>query len=315
MIQFKHEFSTEKVEFLDLVISLEDNRIKTNLFIKPCNKQLYLDYYSNHPEPCKEGVVYGQAIRVIERCSDNEDAEKHLKNLQDKLEKRNYPEKLIVSKFTQAKKRTRTSLINESRQRRNGQDKKVRLLFTYNEGNPPLHRWVREAKKCLVKDDRAKELGDNFQICYKQPRNLKSLVTHPRKPQTIVGNPGCKKCGRCRVSCPVMEEGGKFKSTNTGKSYPIRKQLNCDSSYVVYLVTCKRCRGQYVGKSTTPFKIRHSHHKQEMKRKYGGLGHHYGGDGCGYENVSLQIIDQVEFSSSTIIYIYTHFVREGFKQK
>ena len=50
-----------------------------------------------------------------------------------------------------------------------------------------------------------------------------------------------------------------------------------------------------MGKSTTQFKKRHSNHKQEIKKEYGGLGHHYGGDrGCGYENFSVQIIDQVE---------------------
>ena len=49
-----------------------------------------------------------------------------------------------------------------------------------------------------------------------------------------------------------------------------------------------------MGKSTTIFKKRHSNHKQEIKREYGGLGHHYGGKGCGYENLSMQIIDQVD---------------------
>ena len=53
-----------------------------------------------------------------------------------------------------------------------------------------------------------------------------------------------------------------------------------------------------MGKSTTPFKKRHSNHKQEIKRKYGGLGHHYGGNGCGYENLSVQIIDQVDEGDS-----------------
>ena len=79
----------------------------------------------------------------------------------------------------------------------------------------------------------------------------------------------------------------------------MRKRLNCDSSFVVYLATCKKCGGQYVGKSTTPFKKRHSNHKQEIKRKYGGLGHHYGGvGGCGYNNFSVQLIDQVEEGDS-----------------
>ena len=116
-----------------------------------------------------------------------------------------------------------------------------------------------------------------------------------RKPYPIEDDPGCRKCGKCRVSCPVIVEGSKFTSTNTQRTYKIRKNLNCDSSYVIYLATCKNCKGQYVGKSTTPFKKRHSNHKQEIKKKYGGLRHHYGGDGgWGYQNFSVQIIDQVE---------------------
>ena len=68
-------------------------------------------------------------------------------------------------------------------------------------------------------------------------------------------------------------------------------------TYIVYLATCKACNGQYVGKSSLLFKRRHSGHKQEIKNKIGGLGHHYGGGGCGYKNVSFQIIDQVEFGN------------------
>ena len=49
-----------------------------------------------------------------------------------------------------------------------------------------------------------------------------------------------------------------------------------------------------MGKSQTPFKKRHSNHKQEIKNKIGGLGHHYGGNSCSYENLSVQLIDQVE---------------------
>ena len=46
-----------------------------------------------------------------------------------------------------------------------------------------------------------------------------------------------------------------------------------------------------MGKSKTPFKLRHSNHKQEVKKQIGGLGHHYGGSsGCGYENISIIII-------------------------
>jgi hypothetical protein len=75
----------------------------------------------------------------------------------------------------------------------------------------------------------------------------------------------------------------------------MRQRVNCDSSWVIYLSTCKKCKGQYVGKSKNPFKKQHSGHKQEIKNQIGGLRHHYGGTGgCGYENVSVQIIEEIE---------------------
>ena len=50
-----------------------------------------------------------------------------------------------------------------------------------------------------------------------------------------------------------------------------------------------------LGKSTQPFNRRHSGHKQEIKNRIGGLGQHYGGNqGCGYENLKIDIIEQVK---------------------
>ena len=84
-------------------------------------------------------------------------------------------------------------------------------------------------------------------------------------------------------------------SSNTKKIYTIQQNLTCDSTYTVYLATCKKCNGQYVGKSSQTFKKRHSGNKQEVKNRIGGLGGHYGGSsGCGYDQFSVQIIDQVE---------------------
>ena len=38
--------------------------------------------------------------------------------------------------------------------------------------------------------------------------------------------------------------------------------------------------------------------RKEIKKKIGGLGNHYGGQGCGYENLKIQIIDQVEIGDT-----------------
>ena len=55
-----------------------------------------------------------------------------------------------------------------------------------------------------------------------------------------------------------------------------------------------KCDGQYVGKLTQQFKRPHSGHEQEIKNEIGGLGHHYGGTRvCGYDSISMQIIENV----------------------
>ena len=157
--------------------------------------------------------------------------------------------------------------------------------------------WLRQAKGCLVKNDKAKQLGEKMQVTYRQPKNLKKILAGlPKEGQReIENNPGCHKCRKNCHACKILSEGKTFMSTNTGKRYTIKQNISCDSSFIIYLGTCKKCKGQYIGKSTQPFKRRHSGHKQEIKNLIGGLGHHYGGPrGCGYEQISVKIIEKVE---------------------
>ena len=298
-VKFKFEFSYQKIQYLDLEIFLKDGKLGTDLFVKPTNKQLYLDYSSSHPDHCKEGIPYSQALRIVERCATPTDRDNHLSHLQKKLEERNYPTELIQKQFSRAKKKDRRELIFQERKNKSSSSDKVRLIFTHSKANPPIHKWIRESNKLLARNDDAKSLGDKIQIGSKQPKNLLRLIgglkNESEGPNTIDPEAGCRKCGRCKVSCPILNESKTFKSTNTGKIYKIRQKLTCTSDWLVYLATCKRCAGQYVGKSKTIFKLRHSNQKQEIKNQRGGLGHHYGGSGqCGYQDISITLIEQVE---------------------
>ena len=88
VVTFKFDFSFQKIQFLDLEISLEDGKMKTNIFVKPSNKQLYLDFDSNHPDHCKNAIPYSQALRVVEKCSEKEKMETELLNLKEKFKER-----------------------------------------------------------------------------------------------------------------------------------------------------------------------------------------------------------------------------------
>ena len=85
-------------------IFLLDGKLGTNLFVKPTNKQLYL-----------EGIPYSQALRIIEWCATFKDRDSNLAQLQTKLEERNYPTALIQKQFGRAKKKDRRGLIFQER--------------------------------------------------------------------------------------------------------------------------------------------------------------------------------------------------------
>ena len=158
---------------------------------------------------------------------------------------------------------------------------------------------MRENKHLLRRNEKAKNIGQKIQVASRQPKNIQQIVRGSNggsQKSEIPPDAGCYRCEKkCKVVCPILEESQTFKSFNTGKSYRIKQKVSCTSSWVIYLCTCRKCGGQYVGKSETQFKKRHSNHKQEIKNKVGGLGHHYGGSGgCGYQNMSIIIIEEVE---------------------
>ena len=206
---------------------------------------------------------------------------------------------MIAKQFERAKQEDRTNLIFGERKNKKKKNGKVNFIFTYNQTNPPIHIWLRECQKQLERNDTAKAIGKRIQISYKQPRNLQKIAGGCKNVGGGGSRPppdaGCFKCGQCRVLCPKLNETTHFTSTATQKRYPIRQNVTCKSDWVIYLGTCLKCKGQYVGKSKTVMKVRHSNHKQEIKNVVGGLGHHYGGPGgCGYNNLTLTIIEQVE---------------------
>ena len=157
--------------------------MKTDLHTKPTNKQLYLDFNSNHPDHCKRSIPYSQALRVIERCSNTTDRDGQLTNLKDKFQQRNYPNDLIDSQFERAKKKERKSLIYQQPKAKNCKDDRVRLIFTHSRANPPIHKWVRESKHLLNRNEKAKDIGSRIQVASRQPRNLQNLVGGSREGQ------------------------------------------------------------------------------------------------------------------------------------
>ena len=72
-----------------------------------------------------------------------------------------------------------------------------------------------------------------------------------------------QKCDLCKN---YFVESNSFQSFATGRKYKIKQKMDCSSTNVIYLATCTKCSLQYVGSTTTSFKIRFRNHKSSMKK-------------------------------------------------
>ena len=115
---------------------------------------------------------------------------------------------------------------------------------------------------------------------------------------------GSLKCRgrRCQVFLNVTETET-FTSTSTNQTYKINHEFNCNESSLIYLLTCKICRKQYVGQTVDIFCSRLNNYKSNDRKYLVGnpcmqehIFEHFNGEGhtVFLENVSVTFIDKTD---------------------
>ena len=84
-------------------------------------------------------------------------------------------------------------------------------------------------------------------ISFRSARKLSSYLVRAKLYPTE-RTVGSHKCGgkRCEV-CLNINEVSTFTSTVTGETYITNHRFDCNERCLVYLLTCSKCKMQYVG--------------------------------------------------------------------
>ena len=102
-------------------------------------------------------------------------------------------------------------------------------------------------------DEVKKVISPKPMISFRSARKLSSYLLRAKlyPIERTVGSFKCtKKC--CEV-CENVNITDSFTSSVTQNTYKINHNLNCDDKCLIYLLTCKQCRKQYVGETTDAF--------------------------------------------------------------
>ena len=93
-----------------------------------------------------------------------------------------------------------------------------------------------------------------------------------------------------------------------GKNTCINYSFDCDSSWIVYHSSCKKCNKCYIGSNLNSFRNRFNNHRSSLIRYDEGphstpgehlYAHFFGVDQAGLPDLSLNIIDKIDFNKPT----------------
>ncbi len=104
-------------------------------------------------------------------------------------------------------------------------------------------------------------------------QNFKDILVRAKIPKPIseARKPCSKYLNRCNnlkcVFCPMLNKSGRIISTRTGCEYECKRNITCKSNNLIYCITCKTCKKQYVGQTGDSIHKRFSGHIGSIRRK------------------------------------------------
>jgi hypothetical protein len=301
-LKFTVEVGGKSLKFLDLLISLSNGELTTTVYSKPTDGHLYLNSDSCHPRTTKLAVQHGTALRLKRICSSETEFNEKSKDYKAYLVSCGHKPKDVVESF----KKVESIPRNEARKRHppmQTEMKKHRFFTNYNPHHPNIYKIIEKHQDILRTSATLSKIfpSGSFQVVNKREKNLKELVARadPYTPK-ITCDASYTTCGKKCDSCKTFAgELTHFKSNATGRTFQVRKNMNCNTPNVIYLAECKKCKKQGTG-STTNWKPRLRNYKSWVKNKLRKcrIGNHFidndscrGSEPTPWANMKFSIID------------------------
>ncbi|XP_078600510.1 uncharacterized protein LOC144875445 [Branchiostoma floridae x Branchiostoma japonicum] len=272
-IKFTVETSKTSINFLDVTVIISEGEITTDLYTKPTDKHQYLLRNSSHPKHCKQGIPYGQFLRLRRICSSKPRFKEKAAEFRQHFQQRGYEEALLDDAITRAQERPREDTLKEKGP--TPPQERTVLVTTYSPHLPPLQTIIRKYWHLLQLSTRTKDIfKDSPLFAYRRNKNIKDLLVRaqiPKEDKNFLKKftpSGSFPCGRNKCStCTHIKKINYFTSHRTGERHLIRNHINCQSRNIVYLIQCKKCGLQYVGETKQTLANRLNGHRSSINTK------------------------------------------------
>ena len=321
-IKFTCEHSFTNVDFLDVTIQIsEKNNLETTLFCKPTDTHNYLLYSSEHPRHLLNGIPYSQLLRVRRICSDPSEFKRNAMMLCSHFVRRSYPKHFVLVAYEKSLALDRDELLNKELLKSTSLDQAPRpkpstnppdtfyCITTHNPMNPPIREIINTNWEVLQKTKTTRNIFES-KIIFGLRRN-KNLSDHlvrastktNTQHQTYISTHPCNRSSVCRY-CPKTDHSGQTTSKTTGQKFITMVNTNCQSSNIIYLITCKTCGIQYVGQTKYRLLTRFQGHHFDIKNQNGTTVYRHfnkcpSSQPAGFEGLRISILSFIKSPSNS----------------
>ena len=266
-IKFTSEISDSSINFLDATIVKVGNKLSIKSFTKPTDANNYLLYDSCHPQHCKDSLPYSQFLRIRRLCSNMTDFDKKVIDMGKHFLRRGYPQSIVENAAIKARRQNRDTLIHPM-PKPVKDEQKTFLITTYHPHFPEVRKIIESNWDMLAKSICTKQLHDRrFTSGFRRLPNIKDTLVNAKVNDTDpepTKHPKPKSGTRCRFKkcrfCPKIDRSGRIKSTFSGREYASKGIVDCKCGNLIYCITCKRCKMQYVGQTMNALSSRFGTH-------------------------------------------------------
>lgn len=111
-IKFTVDESLNRISFLDILLTKQDEVIMTDVYYKPTDTHQYLHFNSCHPRHTKRAIPYNMSRRICTIVNDESVKIQRLQELKKYPKKQSYPDKIIDDAIEKTMKLDRKKLFN-----------------------------------------------------------------------------------------------------------------------------------------------------------------------------------------------------------
>lgn len=255
-----------KMNFLDILIYKDSDKLCSNLYRKKTDRNSILHGKSYHPVSLKKSLPTSQFHRIRRICSSDTDYKTQAEDLKKRFLQRQYKMEWITAAQRQFDTVTQKHCLEQTKNKTD--QPRINCIIEYSPLGKDFSNIIHKHWHIIKSDPSLADLPPP-RVVFKRPPNLNNMLVRAELPP--VSQPhflqdipqGNYRCGHC-TQCNFTQKTKTFNHPRTGKSYKIKGVITCNTSNVIYMLKCP-CGLAYIGKTTRPLKTRISEHRSNIR--------------------------------------------------